>query len=74
MFDYSNLYGNDNLKLHFYFSPYDDKLSITEHLHEQSLRVIKLLDKYGNTMTNEENGKNLVTRLEMTKRHFIKKI
>ncbi|WHK76487.1 AbiH family protein (plasmid) [Enterococcus faecalis] len=74
MFDYYNLYGNDDLKLYFYFRPYDDKISITEYLHDQSIRVIKLLDKYGKTMTNKDHGKNLVTRLEMTKRIFIKEI
>lgn len=74
MFDYYNLYGNDDLKLYFYFRPYDDKISITEYLHDQSIRVIKLLDKYGKTMTNKDHGKNLVTRLEMTKRIFIKQI
>lgn len=45
-----------------------------EYLHDQSIRVIKLLDKYGKTMTNKDHGKNLVTRLEMTKRIFIKQI
>lgn len=74
MFDYYNLYGNDDLKLYFYFRPYDDKISITEYLHDQSIRVIKLLDKYGKTMTNKDHGKNLVTRLKMTKRIFIKQI
>ena len=73
MFDYYHLYDNDDLKLYFYFKTYDNR-SITEYLHDQSLRVIKLLDKYGKTMTNEEHGKNLVTRLEMTKRLFIKQI
>lgn len=73
MFDYYNLYSNDNLKLFFYFKKYDTREPY-EYLHEQSKMIVRLIEKYGETMDNQNHGKNLLTRLEMTKRIFIKEI
>jgi hypothetical protein len=73
MFDYYDLYNNDELRLYFYFKKYDDR-DIIDYLNEQSAMVIRLLEKYGETMSNKDHGKNLVTRLEMTKRLYIKEI
>ena len=39
-----------------------------------SRTVKKLIEKYGETMDNQNHGKNLLIRLEMTKRIFIKEI
>lgn len=73
MFDYYDLYNNDDLRLYFYFKKYD-KRDVIDYLNEQSAMVIRLLEKYGETMSNKDHGKNLVTRLEMTKRLYIKEI
>lgn len=72
MFDQYDLY-NTNLKLIFYFIIYDDRSKI-DHLREQISRVTKLIDRYGATLDNKDHGKNLLTKLEMTKRISIKQI
>lgn len=74
MFDCYDLYNNDNLKLYFYFKQYDSTRDIIEYLREQSRAVSSLIEKYGETMDNKSHGKNLLTRLEITKRLFIKQI
>lgn len=73
MFDYYDLYNNDELKLYFYFKQHGSQ-DVLEHLRLQSEMIIKLLEKYGETMTNKDHGKNLITRLQMTKRLYIKEI
>lgn len=73
MFDYYQLYDNGDLKLYFYFTPYGDR-DVLEHLRDQCKKVTHLLEEYRKTLTNKDHGKNLVTRLEMTKSLFIKKI
>lgn len=82
MFDYYNLYNNNDLKLYFYFSIYSYKTSDgkkhektpQEMILEQADKVTKLIEKYGETLDNKNHGKNLLTRLIQTKRLFIKEI
>lgn len=71
MFNYYNLYNNDVLKLYFYFKQ-NGSQSVIEHIRLQSKMIIKLLEKYWETMTNKDLGKNLITRLQVTKRLYIK--
>lgn len=71
MFNYYNLYNNDVLKLYFYFKQ-NGSQSVIEHIRLQSKMIIKLLEKYWKTMTNKDLGKNLITRLQVTKRLYIK--
>lgn len=61
------------MKLIFYLKKYDIRKTY-EYLHEQSKMIVHLIEKYGETMDNQNHGKNLLTRLEMTKRIFIKEI
>lgn len=73
MFDYYDLYNNDKLILYFYFSNYNSR-EIIQCLQEQVQMVSQLIEKYGETMANKDHGKNLLTRLEITKRIFIKEL
>lgn len=70
MFDYFDLYNNNSIKLYFYYKKYDQR-STLEYLHEQSVIITRLLEKYGDTMNNKSHGKNLITRLELMRRLHI---
>lgn len=75
MFDYLDLYENNDLKLFFYFSNWKDSGKTDEELlQEQIFSVSKLIEKYGNTMDNKHHGNNLLTRLIQNKRIIIKKL
>ena len=67
MFDYYELYGNQNLELIFYYSVYEG--SEPERIQqEQMLNISRLIEKYGQTLDNKNHGKNLLTRLIQTNR------
>ena len=67
MFDYYELYGNQNLELIFYYSVYEE--SEPERIQqEQMLNISRLIEKYGQTLDNKNHGKNLLTRLIQTNR------
>lgn len=72
MFDTFDLYNSDVI-LVFYFSCYDTRDRI-EHLFEQTQRVTKLIEKYGESLSNENHGKNLLQKLEITKRIYIREL
>ncbi|MDF7627514.1 AbiH family protein [Lactobacillaceae bacterium L1_55_11] len=73
MFDYFDLYNNDDLKLIFYFRKYDGR-PVNDFVKIQTNQVINLIDTYGKTLSNEAHGKNLLTRLQMLKRISIKQL
>lgn len=56
LFDYYDLYNNNSLKLEFYYSVYEgvdpEKLK-----QEQLVSILRLLDKYGETLDNKFHGK-----------------
>ncbi|WEV54712.1 AbiH family protein [Leuconostocaceae bacterium ESL0723] len=78
MFDYFDLYNDDSLKLYFYFRVFkgSDGQPIDENVlaQQQVEAVVKLIDRYGDTLDNQDHGKNLLTRLQMMKRIVIKRI
>ncbi|MEI3647113.1 bacteriophage abortive infection AbiH family protein [Lactococcus lactis subsp. lactis] len=75
MFDYYDLYSNNELVLYFYYSQYpNSNKTDQELLQEQVYSITKLIEKYGSTMNNKAHGKNLLTRLLQTNRIIIKEI
>lgn len=67
IFDYYDLYNNQELALIFYYSVYDN--GIAEQIEQnQMLAISRLIEKYGQTMDNQNHGKNLLTRLIQTNR------
>jgi len=58
IFDYYNLYGNDRVALVFYYSKG----------YEQTDSIYRLINSYGNTLTNKEQGKNLIHKLLLENR------
>ena len=73
MFDFYNLYENNEIKLYFYYRRYGNKTN-QEMLQEQVILVSRLIEKYGETLDNKNHGKNLLTRLQQTQRIFIQEI
>lgn len=75
MFDYYDLYANNELVLYFYYSQYPNSgKTDQELLQEQVHAITKLIEKYGSTMNNKAHGKNLLTRLLQMNRIIIKEI
>lgn len=73
IFDYYDLYNNQELALIFYYSVYDN--GIAEQIEQnQMLAISRLIEKYGQTMDNQNHGKNLLTRLIQTNRLKLIKI
>ena len=65
--NYYDLYNNQELALIFYYSVYDN--GIAEQIEQnQMLAISRLIEKYGQTMDNQNHGKNLLTRLIQTNR------
>lgn len=64
IFDYYDLYGNTNVHLTFYYS----------NGYEQNDAIYKLISSYGKTLTNKEQGKNLIHKLLLENRLKIEKI
>ncbi len=58
IFDYYNLYSNDRVALVFYYSKG----------YEQTDSIYRLINSYGNTLTNKEQGKNLIHKLLLENR------
>lgn len=67
MFDYYDLYNNNDLELIFYYSVFDGT-SAEQIEQNQILSLSRLIEKYGQTMNNQNHGKNLLTRLIQTNR------
>ncbi|MGT2750468.1 AbiH family protein [Streptococcus orisasini] len=73
LFDYYNLYNNNKLKLIFYYSEYEGG-NPEKIRQEQLVSILRLLDKYGETLDNKFHGKNLSTHLIQTGRLKLVKI
>ncbi len=64
IFDYYNLYSNSNISLNFYYS----------ERHEQTDAIYRLINIYGKSLSNKEQGKNLIHKLLLENRLNIIKI
>ena len=64
IFDYYDLYGNSNVSLTFYYS----------NGYEQHDAIYKLISEYGKSLTNKEQGKNLIHKLLLENRLQIQEI
>lgn len=64
IFDYYDLYGNSNVSLIFYYSKG----------YEQHDAIYKLISEYGKSLTNKEQGKNLIHKLLLENRLKIQEI
>lgn len=58
IFDYYDLYGNNNVSLIFYYS----------NEFEQNDEIYRLINSYGRTLMNQEQGKNLIHKLLLENR------
>lgn len=58
IFDYYDLYGNSNVSLNFYYSKGFENYDA----------VYKLISEYGKSLTNREQGKNLIHKLLLENR------
>lgn len=58
IFDYYNIYGNARVALMFYYSKG----------YEQTDSIYRLINSYGKTLTNQEQGKNLIHKLLLENR------
>ena len=58
IFDYYNLYENNNVGLIFYYSKG----------YEQTDKVYRLINTYGKTLSNKDQGKNLTHKLLLENR------
>lgn len=75
MFDFYELYSNNNLKLYFYFNNWSGSgMTDAELLHKNVEAITNLIETYGQTLDNKDHGKNLLTRLQQTGRIVIKQI
>lgn len=58
IFDYYNLYENNNVSLIFYYSKG----------YEQTYKIYRLINTYGKTLSNKDQGKNLTHKLLLENR------
>ncbi len=64
IFDYYDLYGNSDVSLIFYYSKG----------YEQYDAIYKLISEYGKSLTNKEQGKNLIHKLLLENRLQIQEL
>ncbi|MCH5161226.1 MAG: hypothetical protein J1G04_04260 [Clostridiales bacterium] len=64
IFDYYDLYGNSNVSLVFYYSKG----------YEQHDDIYRLISEYGKSLTNKEQGKNLIHKLLLENRLRIQEV
>ncbi|MCL2630732.1 MAG: bacteriophage abortive infection AbiH family protein [Firmicutes bacterium] len=69
IFDYYNIYDNSQVSLIFYYSTWCD----TEK-HDKTEAVYKLINEYGATLTNKDQGKNLMHKLLLENRLSVEQI
>lgn len=75
MFDFYDLYKNNDLKLYFYFSNWSGSgITDDDMLQLRVNEVTNLIGIYGSTLDNKHHGKNLLTKLQQTGRIVIKQI
>ena len=69
IFDYYNIYDNYNVSLIFYYAPFKDGIK-----DETVAAVYDLINVYGKTRSNKDQGKNLMHKLILERRIKIKEI
>lgn len=72
IFDTVDLY-HSNVTLIFYWSAYD-KYKETQIYNENVIKVVNLIEEYGKTFTNQDHGRNLLTKLQLENRLKLEKI
>lgn len=68
IFDFLDIYNND-IDIYFYYTDFSD-----EQHKIISDRVIELIEKYGETLSNKNHGRNLLHKLLVESRLHIRKI
>ena len=72
IFDSIDLY-HGNTRLIFFWDAYDENRKL--ELHKETLnKVVNLIEKYGQTFSNKDHGRNLLTKLKVENRILIKEI
>ena len=72
IFDSIDLY-HGNTHLIFFWDAYDEDKKL--ELHKEMLnKVVNLIEKYGQTFSNKDHGRNLLTKLKIENRILIKEI
>lgn len=72
IFDSLDLY-HGNTRLIFFWDAYDEDKKL--ELHKEMLnKVVNLIEKYGQTFSNKDHGRNLLTKLKIENRILIKEI
>ena len=72
IFDSIDLY-HGNTRLIFFWDAYDENKKI--ELHKEMLnKVVNLIEKYGQTFSSKDHGRNLLTKLKIENRILIKEI
>ena len=57
----------------FFWDAYDEDKKV--ELHKEMLnKVVNLIEKYGQTFSNKDHGRNLLTKLKVENRILIKEI
>ena len=72
IFDTVDLY-HSNVILIFYWSAYN-KNEEKQIYNENVMKVVKLIEEYGKTFTNQDHGRNLLTKLQLENRLILEKI
>lgn len=72
IFDFYSIYGSE-VRIEFCFFVFDDNLKEVI-IKGQLESVTKLLSKYGNTMNNDNHGKNLIHKLLLGNRVQISEV
>ena len=72
VFDYINLYESD-VVLIFCYTEYDKEAPIKE-IDRLTQRVFKLINRYGETLTNKDHGNNLLNKLLLEGRLVFKEL
>lgn len=72
IFDSVDLY-HGNTRIIFFWDAYDEDKKL--ELHKEMLnKVVNLIEKYGQTFSNKDHGRNLLTKLKIENRILIKEI
>lgn len=69
IFDYYGIYEHSGVSLEFFYAPFKDNAK-----DETADKVYNLINQYGSTLTNKDQGKNLMHKLILEKRIKISEI
>lgn len=72
IFDFYEIYSSSVILI-FFYRPFEGRTS-KDLQEEQADLVTKLLEEYGNTLTNKDHGKNLIHKLLLEQRLIITEI